>query len=86
MSAQDLHIYCYSNYDSVILKLDSENRYTLSSLNPIWENCPDDLPYEDFEAPDVIWSEGNSVQKGDTLICTDIRLNKECWFTERKEW
>ena len=33
MSAQDLHIYCYSNYDSVILKLDSENRYTLSSLN-----------------------------------------------------
>ena len=84
MSAQDLHIYCYSNYDSVILKLDSENRYTLSSLNPIWENCPDDLPYEDFEAPDVIWSEGNSVQKGDTLICTDIRLNKECWFLKEK--
>ena len=31
-----------------------------------------------------IRSEGNSVQKGDTLICTDIRLNKECWFLKEK--
>ena len=29
-------------------------------------------------------AEGNSVQKGDTLICTDIRLNKECWFLKEK--